>query len=337
MASLGHVAVGMAAARAYRKDGATPWSSMGLWSALSLLPDIDVIGFSLGVRYGDPLGHRGATHSVLFSVGIGLSAGLAARHFKRPAGRTALFATLVLVSHGLLDTMTDGGLGCALWWPFSLARHFAPWRPIPVAPIGLAFFTPVGGAIALIELVLFSPLLLFALRPTGHRLRLAAIASFMAVWLAAVWVIASDSTPRNAIVGFALADDTVYANGFSERAFQAIGLGQSDRDVQRLLGPPLDESWYYGDPFDMAATSKIPRGCLVIRFRDARVSVALDRESCDTRGVARGMPPEQVAQRLGLPEESCWNYTTGRGSGHFRARVVCFEAGAVTLVIHRWS
>ena len=33
-------------------------TSIAWWSALSLLPDADVIGFALGVEYGDPWGHR---------------------------------------------------------------------------------------------------------------------------------------------------------------------------------------------------------------------------------------------------------------------------------------
>ena len=54
VASIGHVAVGMAAARICR-PGRLPLRTLAvsvlLWSALSLLPDADVIGFSLGVRY----------------------------------------------------------------------------------------------------------------------------------------------------------------------------------------------------------------------------------------------------------------------------------------------
>ena len=49
----------------------------------------------------------------------------------------------------VFDTMTDGGLGAALLWPFSLTRFFAPWNPIPVAPIGLEFFTLDGATVAL--------------------------------------------------------------------------------------------------------------------------------------------------------------------------------------------
>src|SRR5437867_3338642 len=107
MASVGHIAVGMAAARLYRPGRVPSWSSMAAWSALSLLPDVDVIGFSLGVEYGDPWGHRGATHSLTLAVAVGLAIGLIARRFKLPAVRTALIATVVLASHAVLDTMTD--------------------------------------------------------------------------------------------------------------------------------------------------------------------------------------------------------------------------------------
>ena len=130
MASLGHIAVGMAASRFDRPNDAPRWSSMAWWSALSLLPDADVVGFSLGVNYGDPWGHRGATHSFTFSVVVGLAVGLAARWWRLPGlkrpGRAALIAIVVLASHAILDTMTDGGLGCALFWPFDLTRVLRP-------------------------------------------------------------------------------------------------------------------------------------------------------------------------------------------------------------------
>jgi hypothetical protein len=54
MASIGHVAIGMAAARAYHEGRLPRWSSLALWSALSLLPDVDVIGFARGVDYAAP-------------------------------------------------------------------------------------------------------------------------------------------------------------------------------------------------------------------------------------------------------------------------------------------
>ncbi len=138
---------------------------MLFWAGLSLLPDADVIGFSWGVRYADEWGHRGATHSVVFGVLVGLLVGACAPVVRAPRLRTSLLATAVVVSHPLLDVMTTGGLGCALLWPFDLTRHFAPWRPIPVAPIGGAFISARGLVVALVEIAFFLPFLLYALWP----------------------------------------------------------------------------------------------------------------------------------------------------------------------------
>ena len=85
------------------------------------------------------------------------------------AGRTALLSAAVVASHGLLDTLTDGGLGIALFWPFDDTRYFAPWTPIPVSPILLGFLSPRGLKVALTELVLFAPVFAFALWPRRSR------------------------------------------------------------------------------------------------------------------------------------------------------------------------
>ena len=92
---------------------------------------------------------------------------------RRVRGLRVLLVTLVVVaSHGPLDALTDGGEGVALLWPFSSERFFFPWRPIPVAPIGLRyFFTTSGWRVARVELLGFLPLWLLALWP--RRLRAA--------------------------------------------------------------------------------------------------------------------------------------------------------------------
>src|SRR3954465_2872541 len=122
MASIGHVVVGMAASRFSRHGQATRWTPFGaavLWSGLSLLPDADVFGFRLGVDYEDPWGHRGATHSFVFALGVALLTLGGAGAARPPARRMALLTLAVVASHPLLDTLTDGGLGCGLLWPFS--------------------------------------------------------------------------------------------------------------------------------------------------------------------------------------------------------------------------
>ena len=167
-ASIGHIAVGMAAARIYAsrpRTFASTCSSMILWSGLSLLPDLDVLGFRFGIRYADAWGHRGATHSLAFALGLAVMLGTFAPLARRSMLRTTIVAAAVLCSHAVLDVFTDGGLGCALLWPFDEHRYFAPWNPIPVAPIGLRFFSKHALSIVGTELVLFGPLFVYALWP----------------------------------------------------------------------------------------------------------------------------------------------------------------------------
>jgi len=137
------------------------------FSALSLAPDLDVIAFRFGIRYSAPFGHRGAAHSILVALVLASVAAFAtpltADGWTR--SRLWLLCAVVAVSHGMLDTLTDGGLGIALFWPFSNRRYFAPWTPIPVAPIGARMFTPRGVRVVLIEALQFAPLLVWSLWP----------------------------------------------------------------------------------------------------------------------------------------------------------------------------
>jgi inner membrane protein len=112
-----------------------------------------------------PFGHRGAAHSFVAAASIGLVCALLAWHGGLPSRRTGLLAAAVVASHGVLDAFTDGGLGIALLWPFSDARWFAPWQPLPVAPIGRAFLSARGLAVATTEIAYFTPLLAWALWP----------------------------------------------------------------------------------------------------------------------------------------------------------------------------
>jgi inner membrane protein len=72
----------------------------------------------------------------------------------------------VAVSHGLLDTLTfGGGLGCALLWPFSEERYWAPLRFIPIAPIGHHMFSARGALVVAAEVLIFAPFWLYATWP----------------------------------------------------------------------------------------------------------------------------------------------------------------------------
>jgi len=138
-----------------------PWRSdvpsrrLVLWGvALSVAPDLDAVGFWLGVPYDSPLGHRGLTHSLFFA--LVLAAIVTASVFRRSPSPIGVLAFLFLcaASHGLFDAMTDGGRGIALLAPFDWDRYFLPWRPIRVSPIGIGrFLGPRGLAILESELV----------------------------------------------------------------------------------------------------------------------------------------------------------------------------------------
>src|SRR4029077_7470776 len=82
-------------------------------------------------------------------------------------GRLSLWIYLFLAtaSHGLLDAMTDGGLGVAFFSPFDNHRYFLPWTPIRVSPIGAGrFFTHRGLEVLRSELLwIWLPAALLAL------------------------------------------------------------------------------------------------------------------------------------------------------------------------------
>jgi inner membrane protein len=172
MASIGHVAIGMAAARAWVGKDASRGElvrKMIAFSVLAMLPDADVIAFALRIPYSAPWGHRGASHSIVFALLVSLAVVAIARRAGAPPQRAFTYVALVAVSHGLLDTLTDGGLGCALLWPFSYERFFAPVTPIPVAPIGLHMFSGRGLYVVMAELLLFAPFFLYATFPRKKR------------------------------------------------------------------------------------------------------------------------------------------------------------------------
>ena len=117
-----------------------------LGALCSTVPDLDVLGFPLGIQYGDMWGHRGMTHSVVFAA---LLAGILVAVWYRTKPAVTLMGLFIYfflctVSHGVLDALTDGGLGVAFFSPFDTTRYFFSVRPVLVSPIGGEFFSPYG-------------------------------------------------------------------------------------------------------------------------------------------------------------------------------------------------
>jgi inner membrane protein len=120
------------------------WQVLLIGMTCSIIPDLDVIGFYFGIQYGDPWGHRGMTHSLLFAGLLSAALGAIWYRGKTKAAQLGIFVYLFLctASHGVLDALTDGGLGVAFFSPFDTSRYFFSTRPVAVSPIGIgAFFT----------------------------------------------------------------------------------------------------------------------------------------------------------------------------------------------------
>ncbi|WP_417593576.1 metal-dependent hydrolase [Parasphingorhabdus sp.] len=137
----------------------------------AMLPDADVIGFGFGVEYADNWGRRGATHSLFFAAVAGLFATVLLSPERY--GLVAAFLFVSMASHGLLDMLTDGGLGVAVFWPFEATRHFALFTPIAVSPIGISDFINSRGIKLLYSeaIWIWIPLTLVAAAGFGIRKR----------------------------------------------------------------------------------------------------------------------------------------------------------------------
>jgi inner membrane protein len=137
-AAIGGVAVG-------GRSRAILW---GLGAVCAIVPDADVVSVFLGVPYRHMLGHRGLSHSLPFAAVLAVVVTAAVR-WTLPASpgapRLWTFFFAATASHGLLDSMTNGGLGVAFFAPFSGARYFSPWRPILVSPISVQAFLSYHG------------------------------------------------------------------------------------------------------------------------------------------------------------------------------------------------
>jgi len=131
---LSHLAVPLALALALGGDIVPP-GLMALALVCAALPDIDALGLWLGIPYAHPFGHRGFTHSLPFAVALAGAGTLLVPALG--ADPLTVFGVLLFsaASHGLIDAMTNGGLGIAFLSPFSHRRSFLPWRVIEVSPL----------------------------------------------------------------------------------------------------------------------------------------------------------------------------------------------------------
>ncbi len=99
----------------------------------AVVPDLDLIGWPLGISPLSLLGHRGLTHSIAFAMALGILAAATLPRAVTRRERVAAGIVLVLatVTHGVLDALTTyAPTGPAFWAPFSNARYRFPWMPL---------------------------------------------------------------------------------------------------------------------------------------------------------------------------------------------------------------
>lgn len=149
-----HAVFAVALGKSFFNKSAAVWFWV-LTAVCAIIPDADVIGRSFGVERGSLFAHRGFTHSVAFALIFGALIAIIARRFLRvnvSLLNLGIYFALVTFTHPLLDMLTNGGSGVALFAPFSNERFFFPWRPIEVSPIGFGFFSERGISVILSEI-----------------------------------------------------------------------------------------------------------------------------------------------------------------------------------------
>jgi len=127
---------------------------LALGVVASMLPDADVLAFRLNIAYAHQLGHRGASHSLFIAFLLGVLGAVFASRLGLSRLKAFAFIALSAASHGLLDMLTNGDLGVALWWPWSNKRLFFPCTVMEVSPLSLRrVFSPAGWSVFRSELI----------------------------------------------------------------------------------------------------------------------------------------------------------------------------------------
>ena len=170
-----HAIAGLALGTAF-KTSHTPARFWALGAVCAALPDLDGVGYWLGVPYESTFGHRGFTHGLFFAALLASACILVffrSEQFRENRTRYWIYLFLATTSHGVLDAMTTGGGGIAFFAPFWNERYFFPWRPILVSPMSVRrFFTERGARVIASEIqYVWMPAFAFCLSVFAFRRR----------------------------------------------------------------------------------------------------------------------------------------------------------------------
>jgi hypothetical protein len=163
----------------------------------------------------------------------------------------------------------------------------------------------------------------------------------IALWLIAVWILASTDPLHERLMAAVFPDDTRFAPGYSEAAFSTVFVGESEDAVRTRLGEPVGESVFYmpkGSRFRSmmeAGPGSLASNCFGAHLAAGVVNDMFERDVCRSRGIVDGISKADVLRILGTPTESCAEYSASPTRGRFRMRMVCFLSGKVEMVFRR--
>lgn len=142
-------------------------------------------------------------------------------------------------------------------------------------------------------------------------------------------------------------EDTLFASGYSERAFRQVSIGDSRQRVLALLGKPLSQStqlwseiWAYTTTRDTSPQTGPASGALkfnlfgpVTYLRFSRSGFVAGMSGDYLRDKAVGLSKAQVIERFGAPTwrdlkpyELIFHYSASRRSGTYQRREVHFNS-----------
>lgn len=116
-------------------------------------------------------------------------------------------------------------------------------------------------------------------------------------------------------------DTTVYAGEYQNAAFRQIHVETPERDLRRLLGQPLGETWIYDQD-----------GCHSIYLRDPTVGSYVS-PTCRDKGIQPGSATADLRRLLGPPKERILFYSDSPGHSYYRMRVVHLRDGKVARIV----
>jgi inner membrane protein len=133
---LGHAVAGLAITETFHR-ARLPRRIWVLAPMCAMAQDLDWFVSFLAYHKNHILNHRGVAHSLFGALLLAAAVLILALRRDQRSFQAWLCLTLAALSHGLMDACTSGGVGVALFMPFSDSRWACLWQPIQVAPLPL--------------------------------------------------------------------------------------------------------------------------------------------------------------------------------------------------------